>query len=85
MDRIVQHMAVAIQALRVERCLDERVRRDEAADHRVIHAAVHVDQAEIVQLLVLGVAASRGVADRCEVCGRRRTAPCRAVAVRRTA
>ena len=43
---------------RVERVLDERIGAHEAADGRVVDAAVHVDEADLLQVLVAGEAAA---------------------------
>ncbi len=50
--RVVQAVGVAVEALREVRALDVVVGREETAHHGVVHPAVHINQAEAVQVLV---------------------------------
>ncbi len=52
--RIVVDVAVAVEVLRVVRRLDVGVRRDEPPQFRVVDPAVHVDQAQPVQVSIRG-------------------------------
>src|SRR4051794_11614976 len=55
-DRAIADVAVAVPTLRGERALGRRVCRAEAGEQRVVHAAVHVHEADGVELLVAGEA-----------------------------
>jgi hypothetical protein len=44
---VVEHIAVAIEVLAVQRVLDQRIHAQKAAQRRVVGAAVHVDEAVI--------------------------------------
>ena len=57
--RIVEHIGIAVVALRVLGKLDVRIGADEPPDVRIVHPAVHVDQVQVVQVLVPGEAARR--------------------------
>lgn len=55
--RVVVDVAVAVQALRGVRVLDIRIGRQEAAQDRIVHPAIHMNQPQLVQVLVAGEAA----------------------------
>ena len=55
--RVVHHIAVAVEILRILGDLDDGVRAEHAAELGVVDAAVHVDEAAVVELFVAGVAA----------------------------
>ncbi len=61
-ERIVQCVRVAIEALAIPGRCEVRVGADEAAERRVVDAAIHVDECEVVELLVAreAVAGHRG-------------------------
>ena len=52
-ERIIQHIAVGIEALRVRRKLKHRVHRQEPTQARVIHPSVHMDQIHVIQHLLV--------------------------------
>lgn len=63
-----QQNAVAVPPLRIERALGHRIGGAEAADHRIVDAAIHVHEADRIELLVprkaaarLALKASRGI------------------------
>jgi len=56
---VVEHVAVAVEALRGLRELHDGIGREETPEFRVVDPAVHVDQAQLVQVLVAGEAARR--------------------------
>ena len=62
--RIVVYIAIAIERLRSEHIRNDRVRRQESAHLRIVHAPVHVDQADARQVLVVGVATGGRRGDR---------------------
>src|SRR5688572_10469483 len=55
--RVVPDIAVPIERLRTERGLDDRIRGHEPGNHWIVDATLHVDEIEVVQLFVPGVAA----------------------------
>ena len=57
-ERAVADVAVAVPALRAERALRHRIGGAEAGQQRVVDAAVHVHEADGVELLVAGEAAA---------------------------
>ena len=56
LQRIVHAIGIAVEALGVFGALHVGIHREERRHLRVIHAAVHVDQAESIQVLVSGEA-----------------------------
>ncbi len=52
---VVAHVAVAVVALQVAGVLYVGVCAQETADERVVEAAVHVDDAHVLQMLVRGL------------------------------
>ncbi len=54
--RIVPHVAIAVQAPRGGRVLDDRIRLHKARQARVVDPAVHMHHAHFVQMLVAGKA-----------------------------
>ena len=57
--RVVVAIAIAVEVLQIGRVLDEGVALQEAPKQRVVETTIHVDQADIVQMLGPGVATVR--------------------------
>ena len=61
--RVIEAVRISVICLRVLFVLDHNVGREHSADERVVQAAVHVYQTELVIVLVHGVAAVEGGGD----------------------
>ena len=57
--RAVADIGIAVPALRRERVLGHRVRRTEPPQERIIDAAIHMNEANLIELLMAGEAACR--------------------------
>ena len=57
LQRVVQAIAISVEALAIVGLLHVVVGREEAAEQRVVEAAVHINQAIFGQHFVAGVAA----------------------------
>ena len=55
--RAVIHIAVPVESLTVERCRHRGIGADEPSNGRVIHPSVHIHQAQVVELLLVRIAA----------------------------
>lgn len=64
---VVEPVGVAVECICTEPILHERIGAREPADERVVDAPVHVDQGDLLEMLVPGVAAVREAGDR--ICG----------------
>lgn len=53
---VVHNIAVSVVVLRIQRELQEWIRRCHAAQLLIVEAAIHVDQGHVVQVLVPGIA-----------------------------
>ena len=76
--RVVIHVAVGIQRLGVIQIRNGRIGRLKTPDHRVVHSAVHVDQTEVVEHVVIGEAVTRGARDGLPISRARCALPIRA-------
>lgn len=55
-DRIPEAVHVAVIALHVVRILDIRIRTDEPADEGIVDPPIHMNDADLVDMLVVGKA-----------------------------
>jgi len=62
--RVVHAVGVAVEALCSGGVVNESIDGEERAHHWVVHAPVHVDEADMVIVLMQGVAAAEGCFDR---------------------
>lgn len=56
-ERIVEDVGVSVEVLRRVGFLDVRINGEEASDDCVIDTAIHVDEADLFEMLMLGEAA----------------------------
>ena len=52
-ERIIEHVAVGVEALGVGRELKDGIHRQEPSEVRIIDAPVHVDDADVIQHLLM--------------------------------
>src|SRR5258706_2339396 len=60
---IVGGVAVAVVSLQIRRALNRRVGGDEAPQERIVDAAVHVNELQLIEVFVTGEAAVGGDAE----------------------
>lgn len=61
---VIPYVAVAVGVLQVLQITDDRIRLQHPPDQRVVEPSVHVDQPDVVELFVAGVAAAGAVVGR---------------------